>query len=350
MIDSFQVDRYPLDEDQAYFGHRGDWGPLIMAWSMAHGAAALRDHPHLKNPSPCMQGVGSDHTESGTLGVWRNPLYDQTRYMAYSSLTLGAWGVFHWIRRFGRPETPAINENVGRLYHELRTLIPPSNRAPCHVLRRRQHLDDPEAARRGMLTRYHHQNVAAGLMRKTTYPSPDFMIRNGHSTLPEYYEAIRNHNMPIVAIYVEWMLTDVLGIRPDLQKPGYRNIILSPMRLDEQAWVRGRLQTQMGMIQVRWERRPAQILLRAQIPLRSTAQLTSLSLSCTRTHWCQRWRSSVGRTGTPFRKAQLGRVVDSELLRCLRCCHTLPTGAVVLDHVTILGSLPGQPRRRRPTP
>ena len=39
VIDSFQIDRYPLDSSQAYFGHRGDWGPLIMAWSMAHGAA-----------------------------------------------------------------------------------------------------------------------------------------------------------------------------------------------------------------------------------------------------------------------------------------------------------------------
>lgn len=129
VIDSFQIDRYPLDKDQAYFGHRGDWGPLIMAWSMAHGAAALHDHPHLKNPSACMQGVGSDHTEGGTLGVWRNPLYDETRYMAYSSLTVGAWGVFHWIRRFGRPESPAINENVGRLYRELRALIPAFERS-----------------------------------------------------------------------------------------------------------------------------------------------------------------------------------------------------------------------------
>ncbi len=123
-IDSFQVDRYPLDRDQAYFGHRGDWGPLMMAWSMAHGAAALRQHSHLKNPAPCMQGVGSDHTESGTLGIWRNPLYEETRYMAYSSMTVGGWGIFHWIRRFGRPESPSINENVGRLYRELRTLLP----------------------------------------------------------------------------------------------------------------------------------------------------------------------------------------------------------------------------------
>lgn len=124
VIDSFQVDRYPLDREQAYFGHRGDWGPLMMAWSMAHGAAALQQHPHLRNPAPCMQGVGSNHTESGMLGIWRNPLYEETRYMAYSSLTTGAWGVFHWIRRFGRPDSPVILENVARLHRELRILLP----------------------------------------------------------------------------------------------------------------------------------------------------------------------------------------------------------------------------------
>ncbi|MBM3845430.1 MAG: formylglycine-generating enzyme family protein, partial [Verrucomicrobia bacterium] len=70
-LDSFQVDRYPLDVEQAYFGHRGDWGPLMMAWSMAHGANALKDHPHLKNPAPCMQGVGQSFVDGRGNPVWR---------------------------------------------------------------------------------------------------------------------------------------------------------------------------------------------------------------------------------------------------------------------------------------
>lgn len=123
-LDSFQVDRYPLDKEQAYFGHRGDWGPLIMAWSMAHGVEALWDHAQLRNPSPCMQGVGPHCLDSGQKPVWRNPLYDESRYMAYSSLTVGAWGIFHWIRNMGFAESPAIAENVKRLHMELRTLIP----------------------------------------------------------------------------------------------------------------------------------------------------------------------------------------------------------------------------------
>ena len=44
--------------------------------------------------------------------------------MADSSLTVGAWGVFHWIRNFGGSENPVILENAGRLYRELRTLLP----------------------------------------------------------------------------------------------------------------------------------------------------------------------------------------------------------------------------------
>lgn len=124
IVDSFQVDRYPLDKDQAYFGHRGDWGPLMMAWSMHHGAQAMHDHPHLRNPSACMQGVGSEHIEGGVVGVWRNPLYDESRYMAFSSLTVGSWGIFHWIRQFGRPNNPEIARNTGRLYREFRELLP----------------------------------------------------------------------------------------------------------------------------------------------------------------------------------------------------------------------------------
>jgi hypothetical protein len=118
------VDRYPLDIEQAYFGHRGDWGPLMMAWSMAHGVRGLRDHPHLKNPSPCMQGVGPSFVNGEGKPVWRTPLYEETRYMAYSSLTVGAWGIFHWIHWKGFPPSPTIDANVSRLYSELRTLTP----------------------------------------------------------------------------------------------------------------------------------------------------------------------------------------------------------------------------------
>lgn len=149
-VDSFQIDRYPLDRDQAYFGHRGDWGPLIMAWSMGHGARALTAHPHLRNPSPCMQGVGSEHIEGGTLGVWRAPLYDETRYMAYSSLTVGGWGVFHWIRRFGRPDNPHIAANVARLYRELGGLRPAFESSYEHPPFEVRH--DHEEITRGFLT------------------------------------------------------------------------------------------------------------------------------------------------------------------------------------------------------
>ena len=127
VIDSFQIDRYPCGANLSYFGHQGSWGPLIMAWSMAHGAAALEEHPHLLNPSPCMQGVnGANWLEGdGVTAYWRHPLYEETRYMAYSSLTVGSWGIFHWIRNFPtQTNPPVLMRQVGGLHAELRQLMP----------------------------------------------------------------------------------------------------------------------------------------------------------------------------------------------------------------------------------
>ena len=101
----------------------------MMAWSMAHGVKALSDHPHLKNPAPCMQGVGQSFTDGRGNPVWRTPLYEESRYMAYSSLTVGSWGLFHWIHWKGFPPSATIDANVGRLYHECRELLPAFERS-----------------------------------------------------------------------------------------------------------------------------------------------------------------------------------------------------------------------------
>jgi formylglycine-generating enzyme len=117
-IDAFQIDRYPCDSSQAYFGHRGDWGPLIMAWSIAHGREATIKTGQ-RNPCPVLQGIGLNYNEDGYW--WRTPLYEETRYMAYSTLTVGGWGCMHWI---WEASVPDIREHVGRLYAELRQLLP----------------------------------------------------------------------------------------------------------------------------------------------------------------------------------------------------------------------------------
>ncbi len=118
-VDTFQVDRYPLDAASPYFPQGGGWGPLMMPWSMSHGVAAMSNYKHLLNPAPCMQGVGTDSNNPQLL--WRTPLYEETRYMAYASMTVGTWGVYHWIYN-GASHT--IRTNVARLHAELRQLIP----------------------------------------------------------------------------------------------------------------------------------------------------------------------------------------------------------------------------------
>ena len=121
-LDAFQVDRYGINRQFPFFPHGkgtvGDWGALRLAWQISHAVAAIEATSH-RNPATVLQGMGKNYYEGGY--HWRDPLYDETRYMAYSSLTQGAWGLFHWIRNVS---PPAIRANVARLHAELRTLIP----------------------------------------------------------------------------------------------------------------------------------------------------------------------------------------------------------------------------------
>jgi len=121
-LDTFQVDRYPINRQFPYFPHGkgtvGEWGALRCAWQISHAVAAIEMTSH-RNPVTVLQGVGKNYNEGGY--HWRDPLYEETRYMAYSSLTAGAWGVLHWIRNVSPPN---IRRNVARLYAELHGLIP----------------------------------------------------------------------------------------------------------------------------------------------------------------------------------------------------------------------------------
>ena len=121
-LDAFQVDRYGINRQFPFFPHGkgtvGDWGALRLAWQISHAVAAIEATSH-RNPATVLQGMGKNYNEGGY--HWRDPLYAETRYMAWSSLTEGAWGVFHWIRNVSPPN---IRGNVARLHVELRTLIP----------------------------------------------------------------------------------------------------------------------------------------------------------------------------------------------------------------------------------
>jgi hypothetical protein len=120
--DSFQTDRYGINQQFPYFARGnnppGIWGPLRIAWQISHAVSAI-EKTHHRNPAPVLQGVGLSYFENGY--HWRDPLYDETRYMAYASLTAGGWGVLHWIHNVS---PPAVRQNVARLYKEVRQLAP----------------------------------------------------------------------------------------------------------------------------------------------------------------------------------------------------------------------------------
>lgn len=76
----------------AWFSYAGDEEDLAELAAQVANLVLFVNTPtdvgtEVRNPSLRLQGVGSDYTESGALGVWRNPLYEETRFMACSEDT-----------------------------------------------------------------------------------------------------------------------------------------------------------------------------------------------------------------------------------------------------------------------
>ena len=112
--DSFQVDRYPIGAGTLFF-HALDWSPILMPWTMAQrvaGMAKMHD-----DRSPCTAWVGFSHSSPD----WRDPLSDAIREMAFSSLTIGSWGVVHLI---SSGTSPNICDNVAKLHKQIRQRFP----------------------------------------------------------------------------------------------------------------------------------------------------------------------------------------------------------------------------------
>jgi hypothetical protein len=63
--DTAQIDRYPIWPNFPFMAQNGDRGPLMMAWSIAHGARTVQATGHL-NPVPVMQGIGQQPSEDPT--------------------------------------------------------------------------------------------------------------------------------------------------------------------------------------------------------------------------------------------------------------------------------------------
>jgi alpha-L-rhamnosidase len=129
-----------------------------------------------------------------------------------------------------------------------------------------------------MLAEHGYGDVALKLICQRTYPSWGYMLEHGATTVWERWEretkgGMNSHNHPMNATIGSWFYKYLAGILPDPVRPGFERFFLKPYFLEGIDWVKCRLQTLYGLIEVRWERTAAGIALYAVVPSNSAAQV-----------------------------------------------------------------------------
>ena len=114
-------------------------------------------------------------------------------------------------------------------------------------------------------------DLAFQIMAQEDEPSFGNWIRQGATTLWEYWDGAHSHNHPFFGGGFVWFYRDVAGLAPDPEGPGYRHILVEPKIPAKLESVSYALETPYGLASVAWRRAGEGIVLDVVVPVGSTA-------------------------------------------------------------------------------
>lgn len=123
-------------------------------------------------------------------------------------------------------------------------------------------------------------DVAFAIATQTTYPGWGYMVEKGATTIWELWNGdtadpamnSMNHVMQIGDLAV-WMYEYLAGIRPDLEKPGFRHIHIRPVPVEGLSYVKATHRSLYGPVSSSWNRAGGRLQLEVTIPPNTTATI-----------------------------------------------------------------------------
>lgn len=118
-----------------------------------------------------------------------------------------------------------------------------------------------------------HSDLIYEMINQDERPGYGYQLKQGATSLTEAWDANHkaSHNHFMLGHITEWFYEFILGIQPDPQSPGFKNIIIAPTPVGDLRWAEGSYQSLHGPIKVRWERTDGQFILNLEIPANTTA-------------------------------------------------------------------------------
>ena len=127
-----------------------------------------------------------------------------------------------------------------------------------------------------MLTQYGYVEDAMQMITKTDAPSWGYWVETmGYSTLPEtwtlspeFRDASLNH--VFMGDVSAWMMNQLAGINYDAERPGFKQVRITPQFVKGLDWAKGSYHSVAGPISSEWQRDGDAVTLTVSIPLGST--------------------------------------------------------------------------------
>src|SRR5205823_4298429 len=133
-----------------------------------------------------------------------------------------------------------------------------------------------------VLTRFGQTDVAYALLMQKTFPSWLFPVTQGATTMWERWDGwtpekgfndagMNSYNHYAYGAVGEWMYSTIAGIDIDLEKPGYKHIIIRPNPGGGLTHARGKLRSVYGEIESKWRVEGSTFHLMVRIPANTSA-------------------------------------------------------------------------------
>lgn len=131
--------------------------------------------------------------------------------------------------------------------------------------------------------RYLFQTLARNGLNEVMYrmhnheeaPGYGFQLKYGATTLTEQWDPRQgsswNHFM--MGQIDEWFFYSLLGLRPDTEGKGYREVTIAPQVVGDLTFVRGRYRSLYGEIGIEWERKEGYFTLKVDLPANCRAKI-----------------------------------------------------------------------------
>ena len=127
------------------------------------------------------------------------------------------------------------------------------------------------------LFEYGRADIAVKLLTASEPHGFGRWMKDGATTLWEYWFNSRSHNHPMFGAVTTYLYEYLLGIKQDENSYGFDRISISPAYVDSIDWIKGSITTRKGKIAVSYEKQESGISLNVEIPEGITALITTPS-------------------------------------------------------------------------